>query len=271
MGRSLPALAAIAAAFAAPGPALADDPSCAPGLEVARPHPVSVETVTLIEARAKGAERVEVDWGDGARTAEPAGGEAGVVAYHRFTRAGPVDVVVVPVCAGEVRGRAVRLALEVLPPCAQRRDSSVTEPDCDRARGTLIVSDVGGQSLADWIDAPCRDTGHTETVRAPGDTPRARQADCSLMLGNPLVGPLSTRPGASIRLTFDAPVRRAVVRIGTRTHSLRRLADARPVSRSGRGWRFRLRRPASPRLTRLYVVAFRPGQIDRYVIDLDLS
>jgi hypothetical protein len=273
MRRSVLALAAVALAAPAPTAAAAEpgDADCAPGFSVVRPHPVSVETVTRIDADATGIERIEVDWGDGARSVEPTGRGAGVTAFHRFRRDGPVDVVVVPVCAGDARGSAVRLRLEVLPPCARRRDRSVTEPDCDDARASLMLADVGGQSGADWVDAPCRDTWRTETVRAPGDPPRARKADCLADFGNPLVGPLYTRPGSAIRLTFGAPVRRAVVRIGTRTHSLHRVAEARPVTRSGREWRFRLSRPGSRRLRRLYVVAFRPGQTDWYVIDLRLS
>lgn len=245
----------------------AAQPECAPGFGVVRPDPVSVETVTQIEAHAAEAERVEVDWGDGARSVEPLRGRRSVVAYHRFTRAGPVEVVVTPVC-GETRGRSVRLQLEVLVPCAQRRDRSVSASDCDDARASLIIADIGGQASADWVDVPCRDGMTMDVVRPPGDVPTARQADCALPRVGSLVGPLYARRGGSIRLTFGAPARRVVLRRGTRTRSVSRLGDARPVNRSGRAWRFRLPPRSSRRLRRLYIVAFRPDQTDHYVIDL---
>ena len=259
---AVPALTAAATATA--------EPACAPRFGVVRPDPVSVETVTLIEATADGAERVEVEWGDGARSVEPVSRGGGVVAYHRYSSSGLVEVVATAVCAGETRGPSVRVRVDVLPPCARRRDASVTASDCDDARGSLVVSDVGGQASATWVDAPCRDTGSIEIVRPPGDAPRARAADCVASVGRSVVGPLYTRPGAAVRLTFGAPAQRVVVRTGSPARGVLRVGDARRVNRTGRAWRIRLPSPTSRRLTRLYVVAFRPGEVDHYFIHLRL-
>jgi hypothetical protein len=250
-------------------PASAQD-ACAPGLTVKRPHPVSVETITPITVSAAGASTVQVDWGDGAHTIEPVTQDGNALALHRFGRPGPRPVIVTATCPTGTSAAPVLLRLNVFPPCERRRGPSVAEADCDTARGELVLSDIGGQAPAGWVDSPCRDSGHVDQVQAPGDAPRARAADC-LFVPGPLPGPLYTRAGASIRLALGAPARRIVVRAARGSRAPRRLGDAHATSRSGLAWRLRLPRSLPRRVDRLQVIVLRAGEADEYVIGLRLE
>jgi hypothetical protein len=251
------------------GVAHAQEP-CAPDFAVGRPDPVGVETITTLRPSAKGAERVEVEWGDGARSVEPADDDGDALALHRFARPGPVVTTLVAVCAGERRSEPIRLELQVLPPCGERRGRTILQPDCDDARGSLIVSDVGGQAPADWLDAPCRDALRVDVVRPPGDQPRARAADCVLPTRRPLAGPLYTYRGSRVTLEFEAPVRGVTVYALGRGLRPVRIGGALAAGPRGHTWRFRIPRGVSRRLDRLAMTAYRAGVVDRYLIGLRL-